>query len=76
MKTLFAILCFLLCLVSAEIAISCRRDMIREHQKCIALLKQYEQRFNYMVNKFEDFEEYEDIKRYFEGKRTGSSDVD
>ena len=65
MRTLFAILCFLLCLVSTEVAIGCRRDMIREHQKCISILRQYEQRFDYMIKTFEDFEEYEEIKRYF-----------
>ena len=69
MKMLFVILCFLLCLVSTEIAISCRRDMIREHQKVISLIRAYEQRFDYMLKEFEDYEEYKDIKRYFDEHR-------
>ena len=71
MRSLLTVCCFLVSVACCCICLCTVQDAREEHRKCIRLLRQYEQRFQYLQQDLEGYMEYEDIKKYFEEHRYG-----
>ena len=62
----FTLICFILSVVCVGLCVSMADYSRIEHQQAINIIREYESRFNYMIEQFNGYEEYTEIKRYFD----------